>query len=225
MGNIVNLYWIRHPDHTDIFSQGYVGVSMDAKKRFGQHYKRTQNRHLKFAIQKYGWDNLVKQQILVADEAYCLDIEQKLRPTNAIGWNCAIGGGMPPNSKGKKFGPVSEKTRAKMSALKVGTKQSDETKKKRSLALVGFKHQNITCPHCQTVGGITTMKRWHFDNCTGQKGKFKARVTYNGKRKHLGYFLTQQEADQKCIDFYASVNKSLPKEFIRNKGLQSCHSF
>jgi len=100
---------------------------------------------------------------------------------------------------------------------------SEERKQYLSKKLTGIKHDIVTCPHCQTVGGITTMKRWHFDNCTGQKGKFKARVTYNGKRKHLGYFVTQQEADQKCIDFYASVNKPLPKEFIRNKGLQSCH--
>jgi len=96
---------------------------------------------------------------------------------------------------------------------------SEERKQYLSKKLTGIKHDTVTCPHCQTVGGITTMNRWHFDNCTGKKGKFKARVSYNGKRKHLGYFLTQQEADQKCIDFYASVNKPLPKEFIRNKGL------
>jgi hypothetical protein len=118
------VYWIRHPDHTDIFSQGYVGVSMDAEKRFGQHYKHTQNRHLKFAIQKYGWDNLVKQQVLVADEAYCLDIEQKIRPTNAIGWNCAIGGGKPPPSYGHK--------RLVGNTLNVGRKHSVEARQKRS---------------------------------------------------------------------------------------------
>ena len=26
-------------------------------------------------------------------------------------------------------------------------------------------HKKITCPHCDKTGGITSMKRWHFDNC------------------------------------------------------------
>ena len=51
-------------------SQGYIGVSKNAEARFTQHFKRTQNRHFKFAIEKYGWDNLVKTQILIADEDY-----------------------------------------------------------------------------------------------------------------------------------------------------------
>jgi hypothetical protein len=83
----------------------------------------------------------------------------------------------------------------------------------------GYKYEIVTCPKCKTSGGIVTMKRWHFDNCTGKKGTYKARVTYNNERIYLGKFLTEQEATQKCIDFYASVNKQLPKEFIRHKGI------
>ena len=85
----------------------------------------------------------------------------------------------------------------------------------------GFKHKIVTCPNCGTSGGATSIYRWHFDNCKGKKSTFKARVSYNNKRFYLGYFATQQEADQKCIDFYASVNKPLPKEFIRHKGIQT----
>ena len=98
---------------------------------------------------------------------------------------------------------------------------TEERKQNISKKLTGFKHQNVTCPNCGTSGGRTTMNRWHFDNCTGKKGTFKARVSYNNKRVYLGYFATQQEADQKCIDFYASVNKQLPKEFIRHKGMKT----
>ena len=29
----------------------------------------------------------------------------------------------------------------------------------------GRKHKLTTCPHCGKEGGITIMKRWHFDNC------------------------------------------------------------
>ena len=26
-------------------------------------------------------------------------------------------------------------------------------------------HEIITCPHCNKCGGVSAMKRWHFDNC------------------------------------------------------------
>ena len=71
-----SVYWIHHPEHTDMFSQGYIGVSKDLKKRWNDHAKRTGNLHLKRAIKKYGWDNLVKEVVLVAEEAYCLMIER-----------------------------------------------------------------------------------------------------------------------------------------------------
>jgi hypothetical protein len=77
-------------------TQGYIGVSGRFNKRMWEHFKLEGNRHLKFAINKHGWDNLVKTQILIADEAYCLDIERKLRPAEGIGWNCIAGGGKPP---------------------------------------------------------------------------------------------------------------------------------
>jgi group I intron endonuclease len=99
----MNLYWIRHQEHTDIFSQGYVGVSNNVKKRWYDHKTYTENTHLKHSIQKYGWDNLVKEVVLIGDDDYCLDIENKLRPNNRIGWNIIAGGGKPPSALGKKF--------------------------------------------------------------------------------------------------------------------------
>lgn len=91
-----SVYWIRCKDHTDMFSQGYIGVSKNAGRRFAQHQSRSENPHLKHAIEKYGWENLVKTEILISNEAYCLEVETKLRPTEKIGWNICVGGGMPP---------------------------------------------------------------------------------------------------------------------------------
>lgn len=99
----MNLYWIRHQDHTDMFHQGYIGVSKNVEKRWYDHKTYTENAHLKNAITKYGWDNLVKEVVLIADDDYCLDIENKLRPSDKIGWNIVMGGGKPPNALGKKF--------------------------------------------------------------------------------------------------------------------------
>lgn len=93
------VYWIHHPSHTDIFSQGYVGVSVDLDTRLRNHKRAKQNAHLRNAINKYGWDNLVKKTILIADTQYCLDVEAKLRHADDIGWNITKGGGMPPKAK------------------------------------------------------------------------------------------------------------------------------
>ena len=103
--NTCSVYWIRAPHHTDMFSQGYIGVSKDTKTRwnYGHKWAHKNNRHenqiLANAINKYGWDNLVKQVILISDSDYCYDIEQKLRPVAEIGWNINIGGVKPPISK------------------------------------------------------------------------------------------------------------------------------
>lgn len=123
-----SVYWIRHADHTDMTTQGYIGVTHNADRRFVQHSRSKGNPHFVFAIKKYGWDNLIKTQILIAEEEYCLEIERKLRPANSIGWNCAIGGGKPPNLLGRRFvrtTPIWNK----------GLKMSDEHRSKVSKAV------------------------------------------------------------------------------------------
>jgi hypothetical protein len=100
---MTSVYWIAHKDHSDIFSQGYVGVSNNVDYRWNSHKKLQTNVHLKNAITKYGWDNLVKKVVLIGKEDYCLEIENKLRPADKIGWNLVCGGGKPPSALGKKF--------------------------------------------------------------------------------------------------------------------------
>jgi len=235
--------------NTDMFTQGYVGVSKDIKRRFRSHKFRADNNHLKNAINKHGWDNLVKEVILIADKAYCLEVETKLRPANQIGWNVVSGGGNPPsdnvwnkgrkipneelaNMKAKGFGfdkghktwnaglEYSEEMKAKMYDIgaytrgktahnkgvpalphvieavrkaSLGRAISKETKNKMSLANKGRVFQKVTCPNCKKTGGLTAMKRWHFDKCTGNK-QFNARTTVFGKRVFLGNFATKELA-------------------------------
>jgi predicted GIY-YIG superfamily endonuclease len=121
-----SVYWVHHPDHSNMLTQGYIGVSKNVKTRFSSHKNSPSNEHLKRAIKKYGWDTLVKKVLLIADEAYCLMIEAKLRATDRIGWNVVAGGGMPPNALGKVFGPMSEETKAKVSASKKGHRHTPE---------------------------------------------------------------------------------------------------
>lgn len=99
------VYWIRASHHSDMTLDGYVGVSKNAQKRWAYGHKlahrkgRHDNPRFANAISKYGWDNLIKTVLVVADENYCYDLERKLRPNAGIGWNIVTGGGKPPVAK------------------------------------------------------------------------------------------------------------------------------
>ena len=105
MMNSCVVYWIRAKAHSDILSEGYIGVSKNAKRRwvYGHFWAQKTNRHenAKFsnAIQKHGWDDLVKEVLVIGSPEYCYDLESKLRPVEHIGWNIAVGGHRPPVSK------------------------------------------------------------------------------------------------------------------------------
>lgn len=102
------VYWIHLPEHSDYTSDGYLGVTTDFGVRMNGHLTNIQknkhkNPHLVDAVQKYGWDNLVKEIILSGDEAYCYEIEEQIRPKKTIGWNIAPGGHRGPGwTKGTK---------------------------------------------------------------------------------------------------------------------------
>jgi group I intron endonuclease len=123
----MSVYWIHHPNHTNIMSEGYVGITRNFKDRMRFHKMLKCNVYLANAIKKYGWDNLVKEVILVADKDYCIDIETKLRNTDKIGWNLTKGGGLPPIGKGKFI--------KGQSSWNKGISPSDATKKKISEAM------------------------------------------------------------------------------------------
>jgi len=63
---------------------------------------------------------------------------------------------------GKKH---STQTKNKMSKSHKGKTHTDESKRKISKAKTGMRQKNITCPHCNKVGGIANMKRYHLNNC------------------------------------------------------------
>lgn len=97
------LYWIHHRDHTDIYTQGYIGItSKKFKYRLGHHYynaeqgllgKRDDSEYgiVHRAINKHK-ENIVSSILCVGSLEYVLDLELKLRPTRNIGWNIDCGG-------------------------------------------------------------------------------------------------------------------------------------
>lgn len=183
------VYWIHSLEHTDIFTEGYVGITNNLNARLRNHKSKKCNEHLKNAITKYGWENLIKEVILVAEETYCLMIESTLRFKKNIGWNIAEGGSKPPINRWNKGKPIhpnalagmkkantgSKHTKAhieKISKGLIGRPMSEKNKKifriltiNREQPMKGKKFPKIKCPHCNKEGGLSGMKSWHFDNC------------------------------------------------------------
>lgn len=95
--SICYVYWIKRKEHTCIFSQGYVGISMNPSYRYTQHkyfsskekYSKNYRSDFRNAVREGDTELTV---LLKSSRQYCLDMEEKLRPDWAIGWNLARGG-------------------------------------------------------------------------------------------------------------------------------------
>ena len=85
-------------------------------------------------------------------------------------------------SKAHKGKSLSEEHKIKISNKKKGESKTNETKEKMSKARIGIvfseehkrnisdknkgrKQDLVKCPHCPKIGGISAMKRLHFDKC------------------------------------------------------------
>lgn len=78
---IYTLYWIHNPEHTDPYSQGYVGLTKrDPQERFKEHLQRKGLDGVEFTILSQG------------NESDISALEESYRPESHIGWNTAKGG-------------------------------------------------------------------------------------------------------------------------------------
>jgi len=95
---MAEVYWIHLPEHTDMFTEGYIGMTTKTTKlRFQGHRnaaRRTPRKNrsrIQNAIIKYQ-DILVVETLVICSREYALDLEYKLRPSPKIGWNLRMGG-------------------------------------------------------------------------------------------------------------------------------------
>lgn len=121
------LYWIRLKDHTDVYTQGYVGISKNFTERMKAHKKNRKHTILTCVIKKYGWDNLtidILHSTLSKEEA--LSKEFKYRPHQNIGWNMQRGGEIGVESDWYSIKENSDKHRkATSEATKLGISKKD----------------------------------------------------------------------------------------------------
>ena len=94
---MAEVYWIHLPEHTDVFTEGYVGItSKTTKDRYKGHIKDSKrsdrNKYpVHNAINKYN-DLLVVETLCICSNEYAVNLESLLRPTPKIGWNVVAGG-------------------------------------------------------------------------------------------------------------------------------------
>jgi group I intron endonuclease len=130
------VYWIHTKEQNNIYKEGYIGITNSFSQRMANHksFSSKSDYPIYNAIKKYGWNNLIKETLLISNEDYCKLIEFKLRPFKRIGWNLSEGGRSFPNLKGIKQSKEHIEKRKK--ALKgrisgfLGKKHNNDSKKK-----------------------------------------------------------------------------------------------
>lgn len=128
------VYWIHLPEHTDPFTEGYIGVSNNPKKRFREHKLNAESSRgicavVERAITKHG-ESILHEVLIETSEDWAYFYESKLRPKRGIGWNVAVGGSTPSGMTGRKH---SQETKYKMRIAKLGKERpphTEYTKKK-----------------------------------------------------------------------------------------------
>jgi NUMOD3 motif len=137
---------------------GYVLANKTDGGEGSSGYKHTKEQKLKNSLAKMGnipWNKGTKGIMVAWNKGVPMSEEQKIK--------CSLAKkGKPSPAKGRKHTP---ETIEKIRLAKLGTKHTAESIAKLKLANIGRTFEKIKCPHCNKIGGLTGMPRWHFDNC------------------------------------------------------------
>ena len=187
------LYWWKDTNHTDPWTQGYVGISKKLKYRNWCHKTRSEwyRDDLEQVILREG---LTKEQA----EAW----ENSFRPKWNIGWNKAPGGNIPPDAtgkapwnKGKELSQetrdkISDKVRRSQSLSGAPWKSSPETRKKQSDAHSG---KTLTEEHKARIGmSLLGKKRGPYNVVVDRKRKDVPRYTTGKMAGKINYGLLRK---------------------------------
>jgi hypothetical protein len=145
-------------------------------------------------------DDVDEEFAFLVEEEFIAKYGRRIDGTGIL-TNNTLGGEGTSGAKGIK------RTQEQIESMRLrstGVKQSEQTKLKRKEKLTGYIHKKVECPKCGKVGGLTGMKKHHFENCTGNH-QYRARIYHQGKRLHLGYFTTKEEVEMAKQNFLQNV--------------------
>lgn len=112
----MKVYWLHLKDHTDPYSEDYIGISTQAHIR---RSKKGTSRKMHRIVNEYGKEAILCDVLFEGTPEECVAKEIAYRPYKGIGWNIHTGGTVPPNNLGEKR---SEETRRKISEKHKGKK-------------------------------------------------------------------------------------------------------
>jgi hypothetical protein len=163
-----SVYWIHLPQHININSEGYVGVSNNPKRRLSEHLNdaRTRNDKNSFfgrVLRKHKQE-ITQTIIFQGTEEGCYSLEEVLRPNRNIGWNANKGGSKPPTKEG--WVP-SDITKEKWSRAFTGRVMSSSWKENLSLSKKGDKNgmfgKKLPCSTDRKISIIKTKNERRLD--------------------------------------------------------------
>lgn len=157
------VYWIHTKNHTNIKTDGYVGITKNPSKRFREH-KSTNHRCFVIhnAIKKYG-DELIYDIIWQGSYSGAIALEEYFRPHPQIGWNIRAGGSL------QTFG---ESTKKKMSeaalirGVSESTRRQHKLKRKKQVwhSSPNCKPVNVYNKHGETIAENVLLNVWCQEN-------------------------------------------------------------
>lgn len=126
------LYWIRLEAHTNIHTEGYVGITTNIGERMRAHKKCKRDTYLYNSIRKYGWDSLTIDIVIEnITQEEVLFLEELYRPTQRIGWNSQKGGELGVESEWYSIKENADKHRiATAVATKLAIAEKDTTERR-----------------------------------------------------------------------------------------------
>lgn len=84
------VYWYKLPEHTNPFTEGYIGITNDMQRRNNEHLRSKVSTHFTNALSKY--TTITYEVLHVTTKEDALLLEYAYRPSTNIGWNSAVGG-------------------------------------------------------------------------------------------------------------------------------------
>lgn len=120
-----SIYWIHMSEHSDPFTEGYIGLSNQPEKRLRAHTTDAAlvgSKYVRKYVEEYGTENIQHKILhsgLPLEEAK--QYEFAYRPTPRIGWNIQKGGGSTPNCSGRTH---TSETKTKIAESNTRTKST-----------------------------------------------------------------------------------------------------